>query len=111
MTQKNPVVVLVLTFVTLGIYGIIWIARTRGEMVARGAQIPTTWLIIIPFVNLFYYWKWSKGVEHVVRRERRADVHPVAAPVAGGDDLRAGAVQQGRRRRRPGGGDRLIELR
>ena len=65
MTQKNPVVVLVLTFVTLGIYGIIWLARTRGEMVARGAQIPTTWLIIIPIVNLFYYWKWSKGVEHV----------------------------------------------
>ena len=65
MTHKNPVVVLALTIVTLGIYGIIWLARTRGEMVARGAQIPTTWLIIIPIVNLFYYWKWSKGVEHV----------------------------------------------
>ena len=65
MTHKNPVVVLALTIVTLGIYGLFWIARTRGEMVARGAQIPTTWLIIIPIVNLFYYWKWSKGVEHV----------------------------------------------
>ena len=65
MTHKNPVVVLALTLVTLGIYGLFWIARTRGEMVARGAQIPTTWLIIIPIVNLFYYWKWSKGVEHV----------------------------------------------
>ena len=37
----------------------------RGEMVARGASIPTTWLIIIPIVNIFYLWKWSAGVEHV----------------------------------------------
>ena len=65
MTHRNPITVLLLTLVTLGIYGIVWVARNRGEMVALGAQIPTTWLIIIPIVNIYYYWKWSKGVEHV----------------------------------------------
>jgi hypothetical protein len=65
VTKRNPVAVLLLALVTLGIYAIIWIARSRGEMVARGAAIPTTWLIIVPIANLIYYWKWSKGVEHV----------------------------------------------
>jgi hypothetical protein len=65
MTKQNPVVVLLLTLVTLGIYGIFWVARTRGEMVARGAQIPTTWLIIIPIVNIYYAWKWTAGAQHV----------------------------------------------
>jgi hypothetical protein len=65
LTKRNPVAVLLLAIVTLGIYAIVWLARTRGEMVARGAAIPTTWLLIVPLVNLVYYWKWSKGVEHV----------------------------------------------
>jgi len=65
LTQNSPVKVLLLSIVTLGIYAIIWLARTRGEMVARGAGIPTTWLIIIPLVNIWYYWQWSAGVEHV----------------------------------------------
>jgi hypothetical protein len=65
MTKKSPGVELLLTIITLGIYGIFWLARTRGELVARGAQIPTTWLIIIPFVNLYYYWKYSAGGQQV----------------------------------------------
>ena len=65
MTKKSPGVELLLTLITLGIYGIFWLARTRGELVARGAQIPTTWLIIIPIVNLYYYWKYTAGAQHV----------------------------------------------
>lgn len=65
MTKKSPGVELLLSIITLGIYAIFWLARTRGELVARGAQIPTTWLIIIPIVNLYYYWKYSAGAQQV----------------------------------------------
>lgn len=65
MQKQNPLSVFLLTLVTFGVYGIVWMARTRGEMVRKGADIPTTFLIIIPFVNFYYLWKWSQGVEHV----------------------------------------------
>lgn len=65
MKKQNPLNVFLLSLFTFGIYGIVWLARTRGEMVRRGAEIPTTFLIILPFINLYYLWKWSQGVEHV----------------------------------------------
>ena len=65
MRQQSPISVFLLTLVTFGIYGIFWLARTRGEMVRMGADIPTTFLIIVPLANIWYMWKWSKGVEHV----------------------------------------------
>jgi uncharacterized membrane protein YjgN (DUF898 family) len=33
MTKRNPVVVLLLTLITFGIYGIYWEVVTKGEMV------------------------------------------------------------------------------
>ena len=68
MTKKSPVAVLLLPFVTFGIYAIVWIVKAKGEMVAKGADIPTSWLLIIPFVNIWYLWKWSKGVEKVTNK-------------------------------------------
>ena len=65
MTQRNPAAVFVLCFITLGIYGIVWYVKTKGEMNAKGAEIPTAWLMIIPFVNWYWLWKWSQGVEKV----------------------------------------------
>ena len=32
-----------------------------------GAEIPTAWLIIIPFVNIYWLWRWSQGVEKVTK--------------------------------------------
>jgi len=61
--KRNPVAVLLLPIITLGIYGIVWYVRTKNEMNSLGAQIPTAWLIIIPFVNIWWLWQWCKGVE------------------------------------------------
>ncbi len=65
MKKQGLFGLVVLTIVTLGIYSIVWFARTRGEMKQRGADIPTTWLYIVPIANLYYYYKHSAGVEHV----------------------------------------------
>lgn len=67
MKQQSPITLFFLILFTFGIYGIVWLARTRGEMVRLGADIPTTWLILIPFVNIWYMWKWSQGVEVVTK--------------------------------------------
>jgi hypothetical protein len=65
MTKRNPFVVFLLVLLTCGIYGIVWYVKTKGEMVKLGAEIPTAWLLIVPIANLYWLWKWSKGVEKV----------------------------------------------
>lgn len=51
-----------------------WEVRTKSEMNAKGAQIPTAWLIIIPLVNYYWLWKFSEGVETVTSNKMSAVV-------------------------------------
>ena len=67
MKERSVVGVVLLTLITLGIYGIYWQVVTKLEMVNEGADIPTAWLLIIPIANIWWLWKWSGGVEHVTR--------------------------------------------
>ena len=67
MKKRSVVGVLILSIITFGIYALVWAVKTKTEMNALGAQIPTAWLLIIPFVNLWWLWKYSEGVERVSR--------------------------------------------
>ncbi|MBA2279440.1 DUF4234 domain-containing protein [Candidatus Saccharibacteria bacterium] len=72
MKNRSPVAVLLLPFVTFGIYSIYWAVSTKGEMNKLGATIPTAWLLIIPFVNIWWLWKHSEGAEHVTQGKMSA---------------------------------------
>jgi len=74
MQHRNPIMVIFLSLITLGIYALVWSVRTKDEMNAKGAQIPTAWLLIIPFVNYFWLWKFSEGVEVVTSKKMGAGV-------------------------------------
>ncbi|MEO7732394.1 MAG: DUF4234 domain-containing protein [Kofleriaceae bacterium] len=65
MQKRSVASVIILTLITFGIYAIIWHVKTKDEMVAEGADIPTAWLMIIPIANIYWYWKWCGGVDHV----------------------------------------------
>src|ERR1700679_635094 len=65
MKHRHPLAVLILTIITLGIYGLYWFVTTKNAMKRLGADIPTAWLIIIPFVNIWWLWKYAGGVDHV----------------------------------------------
>ena len=62
MTRRNPLGVLFLSIITLGIYTIFWDVWTKNEMNAKGAQIPTAWLLIVPIANFYWWWRFSEGV-------------------------------------------------
>ena len=62
--KRNPWAVALLSLVTLGIYGIVWYVKTKGELVERGGEVPTAWLIIVPFANIYWLYKYY------VRRRR-----------------------------------------
>ncbi len=70
--KRNPILVLVFTIITFGIYGIYWIVSTTNELRAKTKSAPNPWLILlflIPFVNiivaLVYYWKYSKAINEL----------------------------------------------
>lgn len=69
MKNRSPLAVFFLSIITLGIYGIVWYVKTKEEMKALGADIPTAWLIIVPFVSIWWLWKYSKGVDLVTKGE------------------------------------------
>jgi hypothetical protein len=67
MTKRSPAMVLILSIVTFYIYMIVWLVKTKREMVKSGADIPTSWLLIVPVANIFWEWKFAGGVEHVTQ--------------------------------------------
>lgn len=62
MKRRSPAAPLLLPFITLGIYSIVWAVKTKTEMNAAGSKIPTAWWIIVPFVNIWWMWRYSVGV-------------------------------------------------
>jgi len=59
--------------ITLGIYVIVWYAKTRGEMKANGARIMSTWTLIVPIVGFVYLWQLSRGIEQVTGASKGAN--------------------------------------
>jgi hypothetical protein len=69
MTKRSPIAVFFLSIFTFGIYIIVWRVMTKGEMNRLGANIPSAWLLIIPFVNIWWLWEYSGGVELVTKKQ------------------------------------------
>jgi len=70
MKQRSPMAVFLLGLVTAGIYSWYWAVKTKGEMNNLGEKIPTAWIWLIPFVGtIWWYWKYSEGVEHVTNEK------------------------------------------
>ena len=74
MQYRNHIMVILLSIITFGIYGLVWYVTTKDQMNAKGAQIPTAWLLIIPFVDFWWLWKFCQGVELVTNKEMGAGV-------------------------------------
>ena len=69
MTQRSPIAVFFLPVITLGIYGLIWLVKSKDEMNTQGAEIPTAWLLLVPIVQLWWFWKFAEGVGKVTHNE------------------------------------------
>ncbi|MBP7017990.1 DUF4234 domain-containing protein [Candidatus Saccharibacteria bacterium] len=73
MKKRSLAAVILLPFVTFGIYALVWFVKTKGELNRRGAQIPTAWLMLIPFVGgLYWQWKYFEGAQQVTNNQSSA---------------------------------------
>jgi hypothetical protein len=69
MKNRSIVAVVLLPLVTFGLYSLYWFVSTKNELNAKGAQIPTAWLLIVPLVNFFWMYKYYEGAEQVTNKK------------------------------------------
>ena len=66
--QRNIFVGALLTVITFSIYVIYWLVQTKKEINQMGGKIPTAWLIIIPFVNIYWFYKYSVEFAQTIKK-------------------------------------------
>ena len=63
-TREGVGTLILMSVLTMGLYGLVWFIRTRNEMVKHAqAQIPPNWHLVIPILNLIWMWHWAGGVQ------------------------------------------------
>lgn len=67
--KRNVLLVYLFSFLTGGIYSIYWMVSTKNEMNSLGAKIPTAWLMIIPFANIYWIYKYCEGFAENVKKD------------------------------------------
>ena len=65
MIKRSPAAVVIFSILTCFIYAVVWFVKTKNEMNRMGAWIPTAWLLVVPFANLYWLWQWAAGVQRV----------------------------------------------
>ncbi len=63
MKERSAVMMIVLTFITCGIYTLVYAIMSTDEMKKMGGDIPHWILVFIPFVNFYFFWKWCAAVD------------------------------------------------
>jgi zinc-ribbon domain len=69
-TERPPWRVALFMVLTFGIYGVLWFAWTADELRAQGRELPPSWHLIIPILNIIWVWKWCVALEGVSNGEQ-----------------------------------------
>ncbi len=84
--HRSPVAIIVLSIITFGIYAIYWTVKTKEEINSLGGLIPTAWLLIIPFANIYFAYRYGEAFSIYVKKDNSPILwfllYLVIAPVA-----------------------------
>ena len=69
LSRRSLIKVYVFGIITLGIYFIFWLIKTKNEMNSLGAEIPTAWLLIIPIANIYWLYRYAEGFSKVIKKD------------------------------------------
>jgi hypothetical protein len=67
--KRNIVLSVILSFITLGIYYVYWVVSTKREMNTMGGKIPTSWLIIVPIANIYFFYKYAESFSTLIKKD------------------------------------------
>jgi uncharacterized membrane protein len=69
--KRDPIFVVVVSLVTCGLYALYWFYHTTRELgeANKSETNPLVWTIglFIPFVNLYFLWKYSGESEKIMK--------------------------------------------
>lgn len=75
MQHRDLIIMVFLLICTLGFYFLYWSVVTKRELCERGADIPTAWLLIIPFANFYFWYKYAQGfAKHVLYADENSAI-------------------------------------
>ena len=69
LSRRSLIKVYVFGIITLGIYFIFWLIKTKNEMNSLGAEIPTAWLLIIPIANIYWLYRYAEGFSKIIKKD------------------------------------------
>jgi NADH:ubiquinone oxidoreductase subunit 5 (subunit L)/multisubunit Na+/H+ antiporter MnhA subunit len=52
MKRRNLAFVIIVSIITLGIYSVYWLVQTRKELVRKGQDVPSLWIVFAPLLSL-----------------------------------------------------------
>jgi hypothetical protein len=58
-----------LLIITFGFYWLYWSVKTKNEINCLGARIPTAFLVIIPFANFYFWYRYSQAFVTFVKKD------------------------------------------
>jgi len=67
MKVRSAAAPLLLPLITFGVYGLVWMVKTKNEINRAGGSVPTAWLLLVPIASLIWFWKYAVAVEVVTR--------------------------------------------
>ena len=73
--KRNLFLGFLLTIVTFGIYILYWFIQTKKEIKNLGGEIPTSWLLIIPIVNIYWSYKYCEAFGKIIKKENNGLVY------------------------------------
>lgn len=63
MKHRSPAAPLLLPIITIGIYSLVWLVKTKNELNAIVSQkVPTAWMLILPIANWIWYYNFGKAI-------------------------------------------------
>lgn len=56
--KQSLLLIVLLNFITIGLYFWFWLYQTKEEINVRGGKIPSLWFAVIPILNIFFYHEY-----------------------------------------------------
>lgn len=72
LQHRSLLKVFLLTVITFGIYYIFWFYNTKEEINSLGAEIPSFVWFWIPFVNFYFFYKYSEAFAKFIKKDGNA---------------------------------------
>jgi hypothetical protein len=67
LQKRNLFAMAGLLIITLGFYFIYWAVVTKRALRCRGADMPTAWLLIIPLVHFYFWFRFAKAFTAIIK--------------------------------------------